>query len=294
MEPHTAAKILVLAHDENVARQWADLLRQHDDCVVCCGLAEAPNPRWPEVVLLDGDFPVWELVDASAEEESLSGGVEMGFLRAGGSEPADVHLPADASPRELHLACSLLAEVVRLRRQVRLGSETHRRLSRQALTDSLSGLPNRRAWEAAFAARLAAVTESSSPLCVAVLDIDCFKQLNDQYGHAVGDEVLRGVGRVFRESLRHDDFVARLGGDEFGLLLWLPDHAAAGSVVERVRSSIGRHHRQIEGITVTASAGYHVIPGGTPLPCPVQSMSLADTALREAKRAGRDRTVEGV
>jgi len=134
----------------------------------------------------------------------------------------------------------------------------------------------------------------SRRLCVAVLDLDHFKRVNDTHGHAVGDEVLRATGRAIRESLRQDDFVARLGGDEFGLLLWVPDEQTAASVVERVRAELPARLAQAATHTVTASAGYHAIapvesPAATLSPDAVYS--VADAAMHEAKRLGRDRTV---
>ena len=72
-------------------------------------------------------------------------------------------------------------------------------------------------------------------LCLAVLDLDQFKEINDTQGHAAGDRVLQAVGQSFRKYLRQDDFVARLGGDEFGLLLWAPGEAEAAAIVDRLK-----------------------------------------------------------
>ena len=139
-----------------------------------------------------------------------------------------------ALPRELTLACELLAQIVRLRRRERQAAEIHRELSAQAMSDPLTGLPNRRAWDLALTGALAvAAAEARDQLCLAILDLDHFKHINDLHGHVVGDEVLRASGRAIYDHLRQDDFVARLGGDEFGLLVWVPDDG------RRWRSSSG-------------------------------------------------------
>jgi diguanylate cyclase (GGDEF)-like protein len=127
---------------------------------------------------------------------------------------------------------------------------------------------------------------------------------------AVGDRVLRAAGEAIRRSLRQDDFVARLGGDEFGLLLRVPEQAAA-IVVDRVRLSIAasppaasggptcRRPLNEHGPTplngpITASAGLVVVsPGASPLPSHDALWEIADAAMRRAKREGRDRTVQG-
>jgi diguanylate cyclase (GGDEF)-like protein len=218
---------------------------------------------------------------------------EVGVLRIGAPGRADVLLPEDVSARELRLACELLAQIVRLRRRQRAGDALRRRLAEQASTDPLTGLPNRRGWEQALDERLAALSPARR-LCLAVLDLDLFKRINDEHGHAAGDEVLRATGRALRQSLREEDFVARLGGDEFGLLLLIPHEPAAASVIERARIALPVYFSQIGVHQTTASAGYHVYPSDNLTDHPPSAESVwaaADGAMREAKRRGRDQTV---
>ena len=110
----------------------------------------------------------------------------------------------------------------------------------QALSDPLTGLPNRRAWDLALKEWVAAAADGANRLCVAILDLDHFKQINDVHGHVIGDEVLCASGQEVYDNLRQDDFVARLGGDEFGLLLWVPDEEVTLAVLERVRTAASR------------------------------------------------------
>ncbi len=222
--------------------------------------------------------------------------IRLGLIAVGEvdtNRSADVCLPANVSPRELRLACRLLAEVIHLQRALATRAHSERRLVREALTDPLTGLPNRRAWDRRLEKRLAPLPCPDQPFCVAILDLDRFKQVNDTRGHAVGDQVLQTVGRTLGQNLRQGDLVARLGGDEFGLLLSVPNSTTAQSVVDRVRRALPAGLASRDLPTVTASAGFCFVgpvPSAPPLPCPAVLVAAADAALREAKAQGRDRT----
>ena len=148
-------------------------------------------------------------------------------------------------------------------------------LTDMASTDALTGLPNRRAWET----RLHQALAEGKDVALAMLDFDYFKEFNDTYGHPAGDRLLRETAAAWREELRAGDLVARLGGDEFALLLRNCNAANALEVVERLRMRIPSAQ--------TCSAGIATHEPGSP---PEALMAQADTALYEAKTAGRDRT----
>ncbi len=210
------------------------------------------------------------------------------MVRIGSDGPADVRLSADCSDRELALACQLLAQIVRLRRRERQAAEIRRELSVQALSDALTGLPNRRAWDLALTERAGAAAGGARQLCLAILDLDHFKQINDIHGHLAGDEVLRATGQGVYDNLRQDNFVARLGGDEFGLLLWVPDNAVALAVIERVRTALPGHYQRAGLPGLTASAGYRLSGGGqTAPPCPPPNRSTGRPISRCARRSSR-------
>jgi diguanylate cyclase (GGDEF)-like protein len=239
-----------------------------------------------------------EVLLTNLDQVDVAGLEGPGIVKVGADGPADVRLPADCTARELRLACGLLAQVVRLRRRERVAAELHRRLSAAALTDPLTGLPNRRAWDAAVLERLTLAAGVPRQLCLAILDLDHFKRINDKHGHIAGDEVLRQAGRAVYDSLRQDDFVARLGGDEFGLLLWVPDEPMAARIIDRVRIALACRLAQTAAPGTTASAGYrlaecHAGGGSAPVApaSPEALFAAADAALREAKRRGRDRAV---
>jgi diguanylate cyclase (GGDEF)-like protein len=151
-------------------------------------------------------------------------------------------------------------------------------------------LPNRRAWDEELARRLTAVGNSGQSLCVALVDLDHFKQVNDGWGHPAGDQLLVATAAALRQSLRQDDFVARLGGDEFGLILAGLDAASAAGVVERVRAELPARIARSTPHVTSASLGYCVYDGSIEQ-SPEQVLARADRARRLAKTQGRNRAV---
>jgi diguanylate cyclase (GGDEF)-like protein len=206
-------------------------------------------------------------------------------MSIGPGHEVDVELADDATERELVTVCRLLAEIVGLRRQLAEDRRLRDQLRDQALTDSLSGLPNRRAWENELACRFEASLETGQGLCVALVDLDHFKRVNDGHGHGVGDDVLRAAGHALQESLRSGDFVARLGGDEFGLLVRGVDPARCAKIIDRVRKAINLH--SLPSREMTASAGFACADPDAEV---AETVARADEALRRAKRQGRNRT----
>ncbi|HEY2561482.1 MAG TPA: GGDEF domain-containing protein [Caldimonas sp.] len=129
----------------------------------------------------------------------------------------------------------ILLLVTRVRRD-------HRALEVMSRSDALTGLLNRRAFAAAIAVECARARRSGEPLCVAYLDIDNFKAINDRFGHAAGDQVLRQFAMAIEQTVRaHLDGAFRLGGDEFALLLAATSAEQAEVVVDRIRSFCAVH-----------------------------------------------------
>jgi diguanylate cyclase (GGDEF)-like protein len=161
-------------------------------------------------------------------------------------------------------------------------------LERQSLEDPLTGLANRRQFDARFADELARAQRFDHPLTVALLDIDHFKRVNDGCGHSVGDEVLRTVALLLRRECRAIDVVARHGGEEFVILLPETGLEGARVVCEKVRAAIERYawaklHVQL---TVTASLGVFELAPGMDAG---GALERADQLLYAAKQGGRNR-----
>ena len=163
------------------------------------------------------------------------------------------------------------------------------RLSAQALSDELTGLPNRRAFLGELQRVHASVRRGTLLAAIAVLDIDHFKQVNDTFGHDGGDVALAAVAGALHQALRGEDFLARIGGEEFALVLRGATLAMAGRVAERMREEVERcvidlpDGRQTQ---VTISIGLAPLAAD----CSDQaSHKAADKALYKAKRSGRNR-----
>ncbi|MGL5002344.1 MAG: diguanylate cyclase domain-containing protein, partial [Casimicrobium sp.] len=166
--------------------------------------------------------------------------------------------------------------------------------TRIAEEDQLTGLPNRRAFDQRLNHALS-TRRADENLALAVVDVDRFKNINDQFGHQIGDQVLRALGRALSGALREDDFVARLGGEEFVLLFTCSDITHAQLMVERVLNAVRNFNwRAYCGVdVVTASAGVALqneitVPDGE---LGKALYSLADRRLYKAKNLGRDRVI---
>jgi len=157
----------------------------------------------------------------------------------------------------------------------------------RAETDGLTGLPNKRAVADTLKRMFALASTTRAPLALLLLDLDQFKRVNDQRGHAVGDQVLANVGAVLRSTLRSEDFAGRNGGEEFAVLLPGTETGAALGIAERVRAAIAEIQLPGTDVEVTASIGVAGFPehAGTP----DRLERLADAALYLAKRQGRNR-----
>ncbi|MBL4570288.1 MAG: GGDEF domain-containing protein [Alcanivorax sp.] len=160
-----------------------------------------------------------------------------------------------------------------------------------AVTDPLTGLDNRRALFDQFSYELARSRRSGSPVSVCVMDLDHFKQINDRYGHVVGDQVLLMVAEVLRDCLRETDRIGRIGGEEFMLLMPETDQQGAQKVIERCRQRLNDTPVEVEGqapFHISASFGVTCAGPGDTLG-EEQLFTRAYQALYQAKEAGRNR-----
>ena len=160
-----------------------------------------------------------------------------------------------------------------------------------AHTDELTGLSNRRHLMQEAQLEIERARRYALPLCLAVLDLDHFKQINDRFGHGTGDEVLRRFARVCRSSLRQTDIIGRIGGEEFVLLLPHTQLSIAEQIVERLRNEF-KHadwHSLQPGLTTSVSIGLTALQQRDN--SLAELMRRADEGLYQAKQQGRDRVV---
>lgn len=193
---------------------------------------------------------------------------------------ADDYLTKPCDAHELRARVAIGARIVDLERRLRAARDT----------DVLTGLRNRGAIAAAAEAELARSQRSTQPLSVALLDIDHFKLVNDQYGHQAGDQALRLVANVVRQHVRPYDVVGRWGGEELLLVLSDTTLAAATTVAERVRAKIAASPlswSEDRQIAVTASLGVASTETSGAITLE-QLVHDADAALYRAKADGRD------
>ena len=168
-----------------------------------------------------------------------------------------------------------------------VNARTMGELARMAHSDSLTGLPNRRAFFEHLENEIKRALRFGDDLALAMIDLDHFKQVNDRFGHAKGDDALCHIGMRLRSVVRRGEILARVGGEEFAWVLPRVDRDAAVGVLERARRAIAAE--AVEGVgVITVSAGVSALrPGDSSKTL----MGRADDALYRAKEAGRDRVV---
>jgi two-component system cell cycle response regulator len=166
----------------------------------------------------------------------------------------------------------------------------HRRIHDMARTDGLTGLLNHRTFVEKLTEEYRRLDRESRPFSILLMDIDRFKSVNDKYGHPVGDAAIKTVAKVMKETVRGSDFVARYGGEEFAVGMVETDSQGALQMGERIRKILGETvvTRVSDGeLRITVSIGVSSFPGDTKNV--TELVAMADKALYEAKRSGRNR-----
>lgn len=204
--------------------------------------------------------------------------------------PADLILypePGGFAPAARALASSLAAQASIALENAR----RHRLVERQAATDELTGLPNRRLFLRALGTELARAKRAGETFSVVLADLDDFKGVNDAFGHDAGDRVLREFADVLRRAMRESDVAARLGGEEFACLLPATDAAGAHVVAERIRADLAERAIALpDGRTVSTTVSLG-IAASTQAKTAEALLRATDRALYRAKAEGKDRVV---
>lgn len=192
----------------------------------------------------------------------------------------------------LALCALTIALALLFGRELRRRAEIQAELAELSRTDPLTGLANRRRFEEALARAVEDARRGAGSLGLLVVDADHFKRHNDRYGHATGDEILKGLSRALRDSLsRPGDLVARVGGEEFVVLMHGAGEADAARIAENIHERIaGLSVASVAAGEVTVSIGLAILGPDDRASTPEALYRRADGALYEAKAAGRNRT----
>jgi two-component system cell cycle response regulator len=200
---------------------------------------------------------------------------------------ADDYLTKPFDPEELIARVGVGLRIMELQREIEVKNAM---LQELALTDPLTGLPNRRAIEEWAARQLSGAARHGFSFWVALADLDNFKTVNDTHGHDAGDTVLKAFSQILKSKSRRSDICGRIGGEEFLFVLTHADKEDARRVIECVRSELEATKFVFNGnsMTVTVSFGLACF-AGTRAPEFSQLIAQADLALYSAKRLGRNR-----
>jgi two-component system cell cycle response regulator len=263
-------------------REALDLFAQHQPALVvtdwvmpdltgielCRDIREQSQPVYTYIIMLT----------SMTDKAKIVSGLAAG---------ADDYLTKPFDAEELLARVGVGRRVVDLHRQI---EAKNRQLEELALTDSLTSLPNRRALEAWAARQLDGAARHGFSFWVVIADLDSFKSVNDTYGHAAGDTVLKKFSEILKINTRKSNFCARIGGEEFLLVLTHAERENVEIAVGRVREQFEDHRFQFGGrvLRVTASFG---VSGWQGVRAPDFDLlvSQADAALYSAKRNGRNR-----
>jgi diguanylate cyclase (GGDEF)-like protein len=264
-------------------------------------LAATHNPRALVPLILE----VLTEATGARGAQMLQGTAEIGwFGDAGGrgARPLTLQLASESSDetklvlyphgRGFDVETRKLAEWIAAQAGIALeNARLHEEVRRQATTDELTGLVNRRRFMEALETEVERARIFDTPFSVVLADLDDFKRINDDYGHHGGDLALKSFGRLLAEQVRDFDVAARLGGEEFAVLLPQATAEAAAAVAERIRAALGQAHIPVSNAThvrLTASFG---VAESTADQTTDELLRRADDALYAAKRTGKDRVI---
>ena len=171
----------------------------------------------------------------------------------------------------------------------RLGEQLSQ-AEKDAFTDPLTGLPNRRLVTQRLASAHESFRRAGVPVAVLFVDVDHFKHVNDRFGHAAGDEILRMVGGTLGACTRGADLVGRWGGEEFLVVVTAAEPSLVGMMADRLRTMVAKSWIEVDGrrVRVTVSVGAAVASTGEAVD---ELVDRADRAMLEAKEQGRNRFV---
>ena len=297
------AELILLADDSPVYRKLVEqsLLQEH------CTLLIAKNGRQamdlfaehqPALVITD-----WTMPDISGIELCqrirrdfqqfyayvilLTSNTDKEEVIEGLAAGADDYLTKPFHSGELLARVGVGRRMIELQRQLQT---KNRLLEELALTDALTGLPNRRAIDEWASRQLSAAARHDFPIWVVMADLDFFKKINDSYGHDAGDTVLKSFAEILKANTRQSDMCARLGGEEFLVMMTHADKAGANTAVKRIRKQFENNKVIVGNAPIAATASFGIAGFRGTKPSDLDAlMARADAALYIAKHNGRNR-----
>ncbi len=189
--------------------------------------------------------------------------------------------PKQLNQRQIDSLQALSRQVIAMLELKKLSEQLHQ----TSMTDALTGVNNRRAFDQRFEAEFARWQRTGQPFTVALIDVDHFKSFNDSFGHAAGDQALAEVARLFQRHCRNYDFFARYGGEEFVLILPGTDRVAAYKTLEKLRLVVANHEWPLRQLTVSIG-----LASAEKFSDKKQLIEAADLVLYKAKAQGRNQT----
>ena len=238
-----------------------------DGLVLCHEIKSDPKMRSRYIIMLTGED----------DQEDKVEGLELG---------ADDYITKPFQPAELLARVRAAKRIVDLQKEL---LETNKRLELLSITDGLTKLHNHRYFQDEMNRAFEESQRYERPLSLAMIDIDFFKKINDTYGHAAGDDVLRAVAQLYRDSVRATDLVARYGGEEFAVMMPETTLDDAAIFAEKIRALIESTPLQTQAGALNArvSIGVASVPHAK-IHTPKELIVAADKALYRAKKGGRN------
>jgi diguanylate cyclase (GGDEF)-like protein len=263
-------------------REALDLFAEHQPAVVITDWSMPDISGLELCRIIRRDFQGFHshliLLTSNSDKEQIVEGLAAG---------ADDYLTKPFHPGELVARIAVGFRMVELHREIQAKS---RLLEEMALTDALTGLPNRRAVDVWASRELSAAARHDFSFWVVLADLDLFKKVNDTYGHDAGDTVLKTFTEILKTHTRQSDICARLGGEEFLVMMTHSDRDGTKTAVERIRQQFENTTFTFGNSTVTATASFGIVGfRGTNPPGWNALVECADAALYAAKRKGRNR-----
>ncbi len=298
-------RVLIVDDDHTIRMTLEGLLRKHNCEIIQAdsgikALNIIQSGQVPELIFMDWNMPglsgveVTTLLRETVQENQpyviiVSSNSETEHVIEALSYGADDYIVKPIDGRFLNAKFAVAERILGVQEKLK---QTNQVLEKLAYYDELTGVLNRRAGNASFEVEVERCIRKDQNICIAMVDIDHFKKVNDTHGHQAGDEVLKVIANTIRQTIRPYDILCRYGGEEFMLIAEINNKQEAEDLFERVRERISQAKTQLPdlSIDITASIGVHLVQATTELRLK-DLVREADKALYQAKSDGRNRVV---